>query len=348
MQPYKRSDSFSFSTPLEKTGEGRPGYMTFQNGAEEIGSHLSVGSVLGAGDICLVNRLGKPSEGSSSKLLKGKRAKVMSLAAVATFGRSSPCGMWYTPSVNQATSATDLTPLVTALVADTANFNTSLVSLEKEALLGQDALTNHSQILDMLQKEQSSVKDAVKDLEASGANLTNTIFDLVSSDAGLSDRVAQVEASVVHETANISNAVADLQTQMAHDKASRRVAFHAGIMTDAIFQKGDDIIFDDDVTNIGRAYDANTGKFTAPLGGLYFFIATASTTTAGEQANMHMVHGSTTVAQCFIGFNTFYEMGSCHATLHLNAGESVWMKSSGSGSFFVLTTSFNGFLIAED
>ncbi|KAK7490779.1 hypothetical protein BaRGS_00018008 [Batillaria attramentaria] len=55
MQPYKRFDSFSFSTPLEKTGEGRPGYMTFQNGAEEIVSHLSVGSVLGAGDICLVN-----------------------------------------------------------------------------------------------------------------------------------------------------------------------------------------------------------------------------------------------------------------------------------------------------
>nr|KAG5687719.1 hypothetical protein BaRGS_030299 [Batillaria attramentaria] len=151
----------------------------------------------------------------------------------------------------------------------------------------------------MLQKEQSSVKEAVKDLEASGANLTNTIFDLVSSDAGLSDRVAQVEASVVHETANISNALLIFKPKW--------------------LMKGDDIIFDDDVTNIGRAYDANTGKSTAPLGGLYFFIATASTTTAGEQANMHMVHGSTTVAQCFIGFNTFYEMGpqTDIATVHL-------------------------------
>jgi len=54
--------------------------------------------------------------------------------------------------------------------------------------------------------------------------------------------------------------------------ASQKVAFYAGLTKNfGPVTEHTDIIFDKVITNIGGSYEPHTGRFTAPLNGVYQF-----------------------------------------------------------------------------
>ena len=58
---------------------------------------------------------------------------------------------------------------------------------------------------------------------------------------------------------------------MADHIKKRAIAFHAMMSEDLVSNIGQRVVFDDVITNIGKAYNPHTGHFTVPYDGLYFF-----------------------------------------------------------------------------
>ncbi|XP_076435385.1 uncharacterized protein LOC143275285 [Babylonia areolata] len=123
------------------------------------------------------------------------------------------------------------------------------------------------------------------------------------------------------------------------------VHFHAKLTSSTVLSSGSTMKMTNVIDNQGGGYDSSTGRFTAPMDGNYFFIATTGAYSGDNYATMLMMKEGTTVAQTYMRrYGSYPTMGSCHATLPLKAGEKVWLQSSGSNNYFRSSvTSFSGF-----
>lgn len=88
------------------------------------------------------------------------------------------------------------------------------------------------------------------------------------------------------------------------------------------------VIFDEVITNIGQAYDKNTGIFTAPVKGLYVFEMDIMTR-KGERRYLQMVkngkhlmwfYGSALGAEHYVS-------SSRDVTLELEVGDRMWIRT---------------------
>nr|KAG5705829.1 hypothetical protein BaRGS_030719 [Batillaria attramentaria] len=69
-------------------------------------------------------------------------------------------------------------------------------------------------------------------------------------------------------------------------------------------------------SNVGEAYDTETGVFTAPFAGTYVFLANIRI----RNLHVHLLVDNVKTAETFVGDN---ELVSLHAIVHLNAGQKV-------------------------
>ena len=101
------------------------------------------------------------------------------------------------------------------------------------------------------------------------------------------------------------------------------------------------------ITNEGGAFSDN-GRFTAPLNGTYFFLASAGSTYG---VGVSLKKEGVTVSQASVasgGYGHNVQV-SCHATLRLSVGQRVWMGSWDPESVYSSTaTAFTGFLLSVD
>lgn len=86
------------------------------------------------------------------------------------------------------------------------------------------------------------------------------------------------------------------------------------------------------MSNIGGAYDAQTGIFTAPVHGIYLFIGTAGIGHETGKVNFNIYQDETIVASGFCQSNLPGNDCSttAHAVLELTPGQKVYMAA---GSF---------------
>lgn len=73
------------------------------------------------------------------------------------------------------------------------------------------------------------------------------------------------------------------------------VAFHVALTQE--FSKDGILKFTDVVTNVGRAYDSSTGKFTSPNAGVYHF--SFNILKAGQRLRVEMVSGGKVSSETF-------------------------------------------------
>lgn len=113
---------------------------------------------------------------------------------------------------------------------------------------------------------------------------------------------------------------------------------------------GQTLKFDSILTNLGNAYDARTGVFTAPLPGLYTFFLVAMSPDETSYLILAIVKNGVQLDQVYgNGRSDPEDQGSTQITIHLAAGEMVWVQQvSGEGVRGSNWTVFTGYLLVAD
>ena len=133
------------------------------------------------------------------------------------------------------------------------------------------------------------------------------------------------------------------------DVARQLVAFHARLSSSVTLSSGVLKPFNNILYNAGQAFSGTTGEFTAPYSGVYFFIGSTGSKTGGAFSNVDLVKAGSALARTYIEQNgTFDNAATCHATVHVRAGEKVWLRPFSSSTFSSDVTHFSGFLLHAD
>lgn len=120
--------------------------------------------------------------------------------------------------------------------------------------------------------------------------------------------------------------------------------------------------FDIDRLNVGGAMNLQTGKFTAPRTGKYFFsfsglVAFPAILSSTSQLffRIQLLKNGGVIGLSFadeIGAGNKYEISSLQSTLDLQNGDQIWLQidemSPGAFLFGSAYTHFNGFFMEEE
>ncbi len=119
------------------------------------------------------------------------------------------------------------------------------------------------------------------------------------------------------------------------------------------------IPFEVERLNVGGALNLQTGKFTAPRTGKYFFSLSGlgyfPPSSSNQDMNLHLVKNGSRIASAYSGSTSpggMYDTYSLQSTLQLQVGEQIWVEISGisAGAYFHGNsyTHFTGWLLQED
>jgi hypothetical protein len=107
-------------------------------------------------------------------------------------------------------------------------------------------------------------------------------------------------------------------------------------------------LFDHVWTNVGNGYNSNTGKFTAPKGGLYQISGTVMSA-PGKYLHVYLFKNDKQTVILFAGSG--YATGTINIVLKLQKGETVYMKHNNNTETIYSNSNvycvFSGFLISE-
>ena len=106
--------------------------------------------------------------------------------------------------------------------------------------------------------------------------------------------------------------------------AMKIVAFSAKLTTDVNLGQDQTVAYNNVITNVGGAYDLNTGYFTSLVKGVYIFSASIFTL-PDHQVHLHMVRNGKVITSLF-SQNTGWDLGSQTIIVILEEGDIVWVK----------------------
>lgn len=115
---------------------------------------------------------------------------------------------------------------------------------------------------------------------------------------------------------------------------------------------GQNIIFDDVITNIGNAYNSHQGIFVAPVSGTYVFSATLLSH-LGHNSHFYFAKNGSVVSRLYVGglssSSSTYDTSSQTVILSLNPGDDVSVRNADADEniWGDMYTSFAGFLLQE-
>nr|KAG5697562.1 hypothetical protein BaRGS_019783 [Batillaria attramentaria] len=251
---------------------------------------------------------------------------------------------------NQQDSITTLETSVLALhdilVSSEEAHNTTIDALTKQVvdLQGDMSLSNALQNttagqLTLAAKNISEIRARMLDFDRVTSLLQTNTQSLTSSTGGLTNDVTalkeaerQLQASIQtlrNTDTRIFNDVSHVDAQVA-DVASRLqsltkpVSFYARLSEKSGYVRpaAPTIILDEVLNNQGGGYSNLTGWFSAPVAGEYVFGATILPTRMGEGAQrVYLMMDDKDL------FLTDGSHSSMQASLHLEAGQRVWLKA---------------------
>lgn len=125
------------------------------------------------------------------------------------------------------------------------------------------------------------------------------------------------------------------------------VAFHARLDELVTLDTGNTLICKEVIFSVGGGYDNQSGIFTAPVSGLYLFMATASPWDSTGDSHLILMHEGQWVAYTVA---TGKSLSTCHAVIKVAAGEKVLLQTYHTNSTFDCqwVTSFSGLLVQQE
>lgn len=102
------------------------------------------------------------------------------------------------------------------------------------------------------------------------------------------------------------------------------------------------------VTDKGNVYNRSTGKFIAPIDGIYVFFV-AVNAYGSKQVYLEIVHNGSSKVRTLTHSSASHMTGTNMAVLQIDKGDSVWVnRHSGQGYWTesVPISTFSGFLLA--
>ena len=129
------------------------------------------------------------------------------------------------------------------------------------------------------------------------------------------------------------------------------VAFSASLAFQFEGETGDTITFGEVETNIGEAYDAQTGVFTCSVPGVYFFSVSITSLAATTRPWADLKKNGNRLLGVYDNHPSYHHQSSNSVITILAEGDRVWLESRKSGASIdgndnKLST-FSGFLIRE-
>lgn len=124
--------------------------------------------------------------------------------------------------------------------------------------------------------------------------------------------------------------------------------FHAKVTSDTALGTAQTVIFDSVITNIGNAYNPQTGHFTAPHDGVYFFASSFLKTTGTPALHLQMVKNTDEISKGHASTASGPESGSMNAVVELKKNDVVKIRhhpSQGSETIHGEWSYFTGYLI---
>ena len=111
------------------------------------------------------------------------------------------------------------------------------------------------------------------------------------------------------------------------------------------------MVFDEAIINVGQAYNAKTGIFTAPVSGIYaFFLSQMGPNNNHNDIYLIITKNGATLDTVYAeGRTDSNDQGSSQVTTHMAAGDKVWVRQNGGeavrGGYWTI---FTGYLLQGD
>ncbi|XP_064643436.1 C1q-related factor-like isoform X3 [Lineus longissimus] len=131
---------------------------------------------------------------------------------------------------------------------------------------------------------------------------------------------------------------------------TQKVAFFAGLKDNVgPIKKDVDVSFDKVMTNVGGAYDAKSGKFTAPVNGTYTFTVVVAAQ-GRQKAAVKLIRNNDMIATVWAESIPYWASASNTAVLHLKKGDQVWLQVLQRASYLhgYMYSTFSGHILFED
>ncbi|KAK3609820.1 hypothetical protein CHS0354_029860 [Potamilus streckersoni] len=155
-------------------------------------------------------------------------------------------------------------------------------------------------------------------------DLTQSLLTLISEENIL-------RGDMEREAAQLSAEIIQLQTERQQalcgcTNNSSPFAFSAALKNNiSNLGQRQQVVFDRVINNIGNAYDARHGTFTAQVAGVYEFSVTVLSQ-GGNFIGAEIVKNGEPVAKARTGDASYYTMGTNIVTLQLQKGDDVWIE----------------------
>jgi len=170
----------------------------------------------------------------------------------------------------------------------------------------------------LLEKENEELKTSNTLLQHRLQSLEHDTLDTITS------RLDKVEASSQHQA-----------------------AFHATDLWSSTPPSGTPLIVTDLHYNHANAYDNDSGYFTAPYPGTYFFLATTASANDTLLHTVSLCVDDVVVSEAEIVAVTddVHSTATVHSVVGLTAGQKVWLRGDGQ-EYWGPATAFSGFLVS--
>ncbi|XP_061171046.1 complement C1q-like protein 3 [Saccostrea echinata] len=167
------------------------------------------------------------------------------------------------------------------------------------------------------------------------------------------DQTSSIESfSQLHKWSNTKRLLMNsANISSSSTSASPKIAFYANRIKEnhnlAVHQA---LIFSNDLTNVGNCYHHSTGTFIPNISGVYVFDVTILLCSPGHELRTDLVVEGNVMAGHYTGDSTNCSNGGGMAVLHINAGDSVWVRvqTSDGTNGIAWESSFSGFLLYAD